>query len=155
MVAAVARNGVIGRDGALPWDLPTDRRHFRALTLGRTVVMGRRTFEEIGVPLKGRRNIVVTSQPLAGVETAPTLAAALASAGDDLALIGGHRIYAEGMAFAETIHLTRVHAEPEGDTVFPAIPKRFRLAGTRPGTRSPSDEHAFHHETYVRLPGDG
>ena len=155
MVAAVGENGVIGRDGDLPWDLPTDRRHFKALTMGKTIVMGRRTFEEVGKPLPGRRNLVVASRPLDGVETMPSLAAALEAAQGDVALVGGTRIYAEGMALADAIHITRVHASPDGDTLFPPIdPARFRLAETRPGARSERDEHDFHHETYVRLTGD-
>ena len=152
MVSAVARNGVIGRDGDLPWTIPSDLKHFKALTLGHTVVMGRRTWEEVGRPLPGRRNIVVTSRPLEGVETARSLGDALAMAEGDVALIGGNRIYAEGMDHADTIHITRVLAEPEGDTVFPPIdPARFRLAQTVAGERGPRDDFDVEFETYVRL----
>ncbi|RAI01046.1 hypothetical protein DLJ53_17660 [Acuticoccus sediminis] len=153
MVAAVGRNGVIGKGGDLPWDIPSDRKHFKALTVGRTVIMGRRTYEELGKPLPQRRNLVVTSRAIDGVETFPSLDAALAAAEGPVALIGGNAIYAEGMAHADTIHITRVHGEPEGDTVFPTIDTaRFRLAETAPGERGPRDEYGFDFETYVRLP---
>ena len=152
MVAAVGTNGVIGRDGDLPWDIPSDRKHFKALTLGRTVIMGRRTYEELGKPLPQRRNIVVTRGTVEGVETAPSLAAALGMAEGDVALIGGNRIYAEGMDHADTIHITRVDGAPEGDTVFPPIdPARFTLTEQCPGERGPRDEYGFAFETYTRL----
>lgn len=152
MVAAVGTNGVIGRDGDLPWDIPSDRKHFKALTIGRTVIMGRRTYEELGKPLPQRRNLVVTSRSIAGVETAPSLAAALAMAEGPVALIGGNRIYSEGMDHADTIHITRVDGAPQGDTVFPPIdPARFELSERRPGERGPRDEFGFDFETYTRL----
>lgn len=152
MVAAVGTNGVIGRDGDLPWDIPSDRKHFKALTLGRTVIMGRRTYEELGKPLPQRRNIVVTRATIEGVETAPSLAAALAMTEGDVALIGGNQIYAEGMDHADAIHITRVDGAPEGDTVFPPIdPARFTLTEQCPGERGPRDEYGFAFETYTRL----
>lgn len=150
MIAAVAENGVIGRDGDLPWRLPSDLAHFKRLTLGNTLVIGRRTHESIGRPLPGRRTIVVTGRPLGGVETAPSLSEALARADTPVFLAGGARIYAEGMNFADTLHLTRVHARPEGDVVFPPIPPDFRLARAEDGVRGERDEAAFTHETYVR-----
>ncbi len=152
MVAAVARNGVIGRDGDLPWRIPSDLKHFKMLTLGRTVIMGRRTYEELGKPLPRRRNLVVTSRAIEGVETAPSLGAALALAEGPVALIGGTAIYAEGMAHADAIHITRVDAEPHGDTVFPPIdPAQFVLEDRARGERGPSDEYGFAYETYRRL----
>ncbi|ORE95450.1 dihydrofolate reductase [Acuticoccus yangtzensis] len=151
MVAAVAKNGVIGKDGDLPWRIPSDLKHFKALTTGKTVIMGRRTFEEVGRPLPNRRNIVVTRSTIDGVETVPTLPAALALAEGPVALIGGHAIYAEGMDHADTIHITRVDGAPDGDTVFPAIdPARFRLVEERPGERTPRDDYGFTFETWRR-----
>jgi dihydrofolate reductase len=123
IVVAVGSGGVIGADGRMPWHLPEDLRHFRALTLGHTVVMGRRTFESIGRPLDGRRNIVLTRQPEwhhEGVETARSLEEALALS-DDVFVIGGGEVYREAMPLADRIYLTRVEGTWVGDTFFPTI----------------------------------
>ena len=129
MVAAVARNGVIGADGGMPWHLPADLRRFKALTMGHPMVMGRRTFESIGRLLPGRRTIVVTrnrewSAP--GVETVGSVEAALrlaASGGADspVMVVGGGEIYAAAMPFADRLEITEVDRDASGDTVFPAI----------------------------------
>lgn len=132
IIAAVARNGVIGADGAMPWRLSTDLRRFKALTLGHPVVMGRRTFEAIGRPLPGRTNIVVSRRDgfaPEGVTVAPSLAAGLAAgrhaaaaAGvDTLFVIGGGEIYRAALPVAGRLLITHVEAEPDGDTRFPAI----------------------------------
>lgn len=126
LVAAVADNGIIGRDGAMPWHLPADLAHFKRITLGHPIVMGRRTFEAIGRPLPGRRNIVVTRNPgfsAPGVDTAAGLDEALALAGDvpQVMVIGGAELYRAALPLADRIHLTRVHARPEGDTRFPEL----------------------------------
>src|SRR5580704_12522812 len=132
LVAAVAENGVIGRDGGLPWRLKTDLRRFRALTVGHPVVMGRKTYLSFGKPLKGRTNIVVTRDPAfaaAGVVVAPNLEAALEAAQGDalrrgaaaIVIGGGADIYAATIERASRLEITRVHARPEGDTEFPAI----------------------------------
>lgn len=149
IIAAVARNGVIGRGGALPWRLRSDLQHFRTLTIGNTVVIGRRTHESIGRPLPGRRTIVVTSRALGGVETAPGLAEAVARAHTPVFLAGGAGIYAEGLGFADTLHLTRVNAEPDGDVLFPAF-AGFVLVASEPGLRTELDDHDFTFETYRR-----
>jgi dihydrofolate reductase len=128
LVVAVAVNGVIGRDGGLPWRLPEDLRRFKAQTLGKPVLMGRRTFESIGRALPGRRNIVLTRR--AGFAIAPGAGdavvvhdwdEALRAAGDapELMVIGGAEIYAIALPHAERVLLTRVHAEVEGDTRLP------------------------------------
>ena len=132
LVAAVGENGVIGRDGALPWRLKSDMQHFRKLTLGRPVVMGRKTFASIGKPLKHRTNIVVSRDPdfaAPGIVVAPNLEAALAAAGGDaqrrsadtIAVIGGAGIFRDVMDVADRLEITVVHASPEGDTFFPPI----------------------------------
>lgn len=125
LVVARADNGVIGRDNALPWRISADLKRFKALTLGKPVVMGRKTFESIGRPLPGRHNIVLTRDPgwtAAGVTPVRDLDAALAVAGDadDAMIVGGAEIYAQAMPRAARIELTEVHASPEGDTVMPA-----------------------------------
>lgn len=151
MIAAVARNGVIGRDGTIPWHQSSDLRRFKALTMGNTVVMGRLTYLSIGKPLSGRRTIVVTSKAIDAVTTAPSLEDAIALAGRPVFLAGGARIYADGMALADTIYLTRVDAEPAGDAHFPPIDERaFSLVSEERGEPGPRDDHPFFYVTYRR-----
>lgn len=128
LVVARAANGVIGRAGGLPWHLPADLRHFKRLTVGKPVVMGRRTFESIGKPLPGRQNIVLTrgNWTAVGVTVVPNLAEAVAAAGlqqaarpDEVMIIGGAAVYAEALPSARRVHLTEVHAAPDGDTLLP------------------------------------
>jgi dihydrofolate reductase len=124
IVVAVGRGGVIGSGGRMPWHLPEDLRRFRELTLGHTVVMGRKTFESIGRPLDGRRNIVLTRQQGGhheGVEAARSLDEALAMADGDVFVIGGGEVYREALPLADTIYLTRVEGDYAGDTFFPPI----------------------------------
>lgn len=127
IIAAMSSNRVIGRDGAIPWSIPADMRRFRELTLGHTVIMGRKTFESIGRPLAGRKNIVVTRQlkyPASGVITAGSLDEALRlTTGDgEVFICGGGEIYARALPLAGRIYLTVVDLEAEGDTFFPVIP---------------------------------
>jgi dihydrofolate reductase len=132
LVAAVAENGVIGQAGGLPWRLRSDLQHFRAVTLGKPLVMGRKTYLSIGKPLAGRTNIVVSRDPrfaVAGLVVAASLPAALEAARGDalrrgtdaIAVIGGADIYRQTMAQADRLVITRVHLDPTGDTLFPAI----------------------------------
>jgi dihydrofolate reductase len=139
LVAAVARNGVIGRDNALVWHEPQDQRHFRALTLGCPVVMGRRTWESLPArfrPLPGRRNVVVTRQAgydAAGAETAPGLAAALERLQDaeQVFVIGGAELYAAALPRADTLELTEIDADLDGDTHFPPFDRRAFVEASR------------------------
>lgn len=123
LVVARADNGVIGRDNALPWHLPPDLRHFKALTIGKPIVMGRRTFESIGRPLPGRHNIVLTRGHWTadGVTVVPTLIAAFAAAGEvaEVMIIGGATVYAAALPQVSRVYLTEVHATPDGDTTLP------------------------------------
>lgn len=125
LIAAVASNGVIGSDNALPWRLPEDLKRFKALTLGHPVIMGRKTFESIGRPLPGRRNIVISRNAAfsaEGCETAASLDAALAACAgttDEVFIIGGEQIYAAAMPHAERLYLTEIQAEFQGDARFP------------------------------------
>lgn len=129
LVAAVAANGVIGVDGDLPWQLPADLKHFKQLTLGHPMIMGRATYDSIGRALPGRTTIVVTRNPAwtaDGVETASSLSAALARAGeldDDIFIVGGGQVYAEALesGVVDLLCITRVALAPEGDTSFPAV----------------------------------
>lgn len=126
LIGAVAENGVIGAKGALPWRLPDELAHFKRTTLGKPVLMGRRTFESLGRPLPGRTNVVLTRasdfRP-AGVEVAHDLDAALSRVPDapEVMVIGGAAVYAAALPRADRIYLTRVRAEPEGDVFFPDL----------------------------------
>jgi dihydrofolate reductase len=127
LVVAYARNGVIGRDGGLPWHLPSDLRHFRELTTGGTIVMGRKTYESIPArfrPLPDRRNIVLSRSDAFradGVEVQASLVAALEACDGDCFVIGGGATYAEALPLATRVHATEVDADVEGDTLFPAL----------------------------------
>lgn len=126
LVAAMAENRVIGRGGGLPWRLPDDLRHFKKLTVDHTVIMGRKTFEEIKRPLDNRRNVVISRNPgfrPRGVTVVPTLreALALGATEEEVFVIGGGEIYRLALPVADRLHLTVVHAAVEGDTTFPAF----------------------------------
>ncbi|MGH3413510.1 MAG: dihydrofolate reductase [Marmoricola sp.] len=127
LVAAVADNGVIGADGAIPWHIGEDFRHFKRVTAGHALVMGRATYDSIGRPLPGRPNIVVTanrSWSADGTEVAHSLEEALRLAGGsacDVAVIGGARVYAGALPLADAQVLTEVHLSPPGDTHYPAF----------------------------------
>ena len=160
IVAAVAENGVIGRDNRLIWRLRTDLRRFRDLTWGKPMIMGRKTFDSIGKPLPGRRTIVLTrdrSFAPDGVEVAhdwdETIARAEAAAAEmgakEIAVVGGSEVYRLALPHAQRLHLTLVHAEPEGDTVFPSFDRAaFREVRREERPKGPDDEHAF---TFVDL----
>lgn len=163
LVAAVATNGVIGRDNALIWRLKSDLAHFKATTLGKPVVMGRKTFEGLGRPLPKRLNIVVSRQPglsIRGVVVAPSweaaravaLAEALRSGADRIAVIGGGDLYARTIFEADELLITHVDATPEGDTVFPAIEQAI-WAGEEIARfpAGPDDDHAFAIVRYSRI----
>ncbi|MFF0264882.1 dihydrofolate reductase [Kribbella sp. NPDC004536] len=123
LIAAVGRNGVIGRDNDLPWRIREDLQHFKQLTLGHTLVMGRKTYDSIGRPLPGRRTVVVTRRPdwsADGVEVVHTLEDALKYDGT-LYVAGGGEIYRQALPYADTLELTEVHQSPTGDVTFPTI----------------------------------
>ncbi len=123
MIVARADNGVIGRDGALPWHLPADLKRFKALTLGKPMIMGRRTFESLPGLLPGRRHIVLTRSPdwhAQGAEVAHDVVDALAMAGDVASVIGGAEVFALFEPHADRYEVTEVDGAPDGDTFLPA-----------------------------------
>ncbi len=135
LVVAMAENGIIGRDGAMPWKLKTDLQAFRRITMNKPLVMGRKTFESLPGPLAGRDNIVVTGQKdydASGIIACNSIEAALQEAGhcaarrgaDEICVIGGAKVYDACLASAGRIYLTLVHAAPEGDTAFPRFDRR-------------------------------
>jgi len=162
LVVAVADNGVIGRGGRLPWRLKSEMAHFRRATMGKPVVMGRKTFLSIGKPLAGRSNIVVSrdsSFAAPGVVVAPDIEAALSVARGDalrrgateIAVIGGADIYAQTMPVADRLVLTRVHLRPDGDTTFPAVdPGVWQEMETAEHRAGPGDEATFSVSLYRR-----
>lgn len=140
LVWAMTDERVIGKGNELPWRLPEDLKHFRAVTTGHAILMGRLTHQSIGRALPGRRNIVVTSRPelvAEGCEAAPSLEAALAMAyetDDEPRIIGGARLYADALPVATKLFLTEVHRPIEGDVFFPQLDRAaWREIERRPG----------------------
>lgn len=129
LIYARARNGTIGRDNALPWHIPADLKHFKALTLGKPMIMGRKTFESFPSPLPGRRHIVLTRDATwarEGAEVAHDVESALAMAGEgEIAIVGGAEIYALFMNHATRVELTEVDLEVEGDAHMPPLPSTW------------------------------
>ncbi|WP_394131315.1 type 3 dihydrofolate reductase [Shewanella maritima] len=124
MIAAMANNRVIGKDNKMPWHLPEDLRHFKAMTLAKPVIMGRKTYESIGRPLPGRHNIVITRQAgyqIDGVTVVDSIEAAFALTQDveEVVIIGGGQLYAELLPRADILYLTHIELDVEGDTHFP------------------------------------
>lgn len=163
LVAAVARNGVIGGDNALPWRLSTDLKHFKAVTLGKPLIMGRKTFESIGRPLPGRETIVVTRDPsfraADGVHAAASPQAALrlaqaravAMGADEIVLAGGAQLYAALLDKVERLRITHVDLAPEGDAFLPEIDwTQWREISAETPERGKNDDAACRFVVYER-----
>ncbi len=149
-------NGLIGRKGQLPWRLPEDLKHFRRLTLGKTVLMGRKTWDSLGKPLEGRRNWVLSRDPsfrAAGCEVFGTLEAALlAHREGELVVIGGAELYRQALPHVQTVHLTRVHARVDGDTRFAAWnAAEFRQTAVADHPADVRHAHAYSFVTLERV----
>ncbi len=164
IVVAIAENGVIGRGDGLPWHVSGDLKRFRAITWGKPLIMGRRTFESIGRPLPGRTSIVVSRDPgLAlpqGVLRASSLDAAIAGAAveaerlgvGEAAVVGGADIYAQALPHAHALRLTRIHGAPVGDVVFPPLDaSAWRETGREGPFQGEKDEFAFSFIDYARV----
>ena len=126
LIVAVSKNNVIGADNGLLWQMPADLKHFKAVTIGHTVIMGRKTYDSIGKPLPGRRNIIVTRQEkfkAQGCEVVNSLqdAVDLCTREQEVFIVGGGEVYKQAIHAADKIYLTRIYGEFEGDTVFPQI----------------------------------
>lgn len=154
VVVAADERGGIGRDGGLPWHLPEDLKRFKALTMGKPIVMGRRTWDSIGRPLPGRRSIVVSRQAglaIDGAEVVGSLEQALHAAADapEVCVIGGAELYRIALPRAEVVHLTRVHAAVEADTFLPALdPTEWEEVSSE---RHPADARHAHPYSFVML----
>ena len=160
LIAALGENRVIGVDNSMPWHLPGDFKYFKATTLGKPIIMGRKTWDSLGRPLPGRLNIVVSRQAdlvLEGAEVYPSLEAAVVRAEewaleqgvDELMLIGGAQLYAQGMAQADRLYLTRVALSPEGDAWFP----EFDLSAVEAGVER--SESGGRRQAGIQLRGVG
>ena len=161
LIAALAENRVIGRENQLPWHLPADLKHFKALTLGKPIIMGRKTWDSLGRPLPGRLNLVVSRQAglqVEGAEVFASLDQALARASewaseqgvDELMLIGGAQLYEQVLAQAARLYLTRVALQPEGDAWFPGFSEQdWSLVDTEAHEAS-EQSPAYCFETWVR-----
>lgn len=155
IVAAIADNGVIGDDNRLIWRLKSDLRRFKEITLGKPMIMGRKTFESIGRPLPGRRMIIMTRDPafsMSGVDVARSFDAACARAdaiaretgASEIIVAGGTQVYAQALPVAQTLRLTRVHATPDGDARFPDFDStQFSVTQESSFPSGPDDEFAF------------
>lgn len=163
LIAAHAENGVIGIDNRMPWHLPGDFRYFKACTLGKPIIMGRKTWDSLGRPLPGRLNLVVSRQAglaLEGAEVFSSLDAAIARAEawacengqSEVMLIGGAQLYALGLPFADRLYLTRVNAAPAGDAFFPAFDHSAWVKVTDTPNPADGEAPAYHFEVWERAP---
>jgi dihydrofolate reductase len=158
LIAARARNGVIGRNNQMPWKIPGEQAYFKRMTMGHPIVMGRKTWESIGRPLPGRRNIVVTrnrAYTAPGAEIARSLndALSLASDADEVFVIGGGQLYAEAMPRARRLLLTEIDADFDGDTFMPP-PDRAQWRETSREDHPPTNDRAFGYSFVVYEHGD-
>ena len=159
IVVALAANGVIGRDGGLPWHLPADLKHFKNLTMGHPILMGRRTYEEVGKPLPGRRSIVVSrtwsAPPAEGVELARSLDDAIslaASSPGPVFIIGGAVLYEAALPRTDVLHLTEIDDPVEGDTVFPMFDRsQWKVVSETRHERDERHAYAFWIRRYERV----
>jgi dihydrofolate reductase len=164
IIAAVAANGVIGNNNLIPWHLPSDFAHFKRMTVGKPLIMGRRTFESIGRPLPRRTNIVVSRQEgyqPDGVIVISSLDAALehaqeiaqADRANEVMIGGGAEIYAQALPLADRLYITHVGASPQGDAYFPAVNlEQWKESGVIDVPASPEDSAAFRIKVYRRAP---
>lgn len=161
LVAAMAVNRVIGKDGDMPWHLPAELQHFKRVTLGKPVVMGRTTYESIGRPLPGRTNIVLSrqyQQPFTDANgviwvSSPAQAITAAADADTLMVIGGGRIYAEFLPLADLLYLTQIKLETAGDTFFPDYQAhaKWQLIDSETHAADATNPHEFVTEVYRRV----
>ena len=155
LIVAASENSVIGRQGDLPWRLSDDLKRFKAVTMGKPIVMGRKTYESIGRPLPGRQNIVITRQQgyvAEGCDVVATVEQAVEVAGeaDEIMVIGGSEIYALFLPAAERLYLTRVHAEVDGDAFFPTPDDDWGLVSDEPFAADEKNEYDVSFRIYER-----
>ncbi len=150
LIAALARNRVIGKDGKLPWHIPEDLKRFKRLTTGHPVLMGRKTFEALGRPLPNRRNIVLTSKAMSGIESFHSIPDALQTLANEeiVFVLGGGEIYAQFLGRADLMYLTEIEKDYDGDTFFPPYK---HLVGTRFRMFNEEEHPGFAFRDYERI----
>lgn len=156
LIAAMAKNRVIGKDNQMPWHMPADLQHFKKVTLGKPVIMGRKTFESIGRPLPGRKNIVITrdaNYQAEGVQVVATPDLAIEAAGvvAEVMIIGGGQIYVHFMPKATDLHLTFIETELEGDAYFPELPAGFQKVATIQQAKDEKNQYACEFTHFVKV----
>ena len=157
LIVAASTNNVIGNDGELPWRLSDDLKRFKAVSMGKPIVMGRKTFESIGRPLPGRQNIVISRQDgfaADGCDVVQSIeeAVEVAAAAEEIMVIGGSQIYAAFLPLADRIYLTRVHAEVEGDAFFPSLDEsKWRDSASRIYEVDESNDYACTVSLFSRM----
>lgn len=156
IIAALAKNRVIGIHNTLPWRLPDDLRHFKALTMGHHIIMGRKTYESIGKPLPGRTTVIITRGDFAapeGVKIAHALDEAIAVCGTDeeIFFVGGAQLYAQALPLADRLYLTEIQSEVEGDAWFPAFDRAQWREASRDKRRDEASGLEYHFVVYDRL----
>lgn len=157
LIAALAKGGVIGQNGRVPWRLPADLHYFKQMTMGKPMIMGRKTYQSIGWPLPGRDNIILTRDPIfqaTGCQVVHTIAEALAAAGSgrEIMVIGGGEIYAAFFPLAKRLYLTLVEATVEGDTFFPPYPAgEWQTVSDLPHPADEKQPYPFRFVTLERL----
>ena len=156
LIVAVAENGVIGQENALPWRLSGDLKRFKALTMGKPIIMGRKTFDSIGKPLPGRTNIVITRQSnlqLSGCTVVGSLSEALSAVhADEYMIIGGAEIYRQALPLAQRVYLTQVHASIAGDAFFPVLePSQWREMAREDVSADEQNQYAHSFITLERV----
>lgn len=156
LIVAASQNDVIGRKGDLPWRLPADLAQFKRLTMGHPIIMGRKTYESIGRPLPGRKNVVVSrdkNYPSEGIELAGSLSEAITIAGNDneVFIIGGESLFQEGLAIANNVYLTRVLAKVDGDKYFHFDPKGWKLVSSEKHAADEKNQYDFEFQKWRRV----
>jgi dihydrofolate reductase len=157
LIAAMAENRVIGKDNQLPWHLPADLQHFKALTLGKPMIMGRKTWESLPGILPGRRHLVISRNPdyqAEGVELFGSLEAAITAAGavEEIMIVGGAQLYAQALPLANRLYLTQVHQAVAGDAWFPEIdPARWALSSQEDHPADERNALAYSFLTYIAI----
>lgn len=163
LIVAAARNGAIGKDNKLLWRLKADMKRFRKLTMGKPILMGRKTYQSIGRPLDGRDNIIISGQRDFAVEggyVVPTLEAGLVLAAekcaarsvDEVMIIGGAAVYQAALPLADRLYFSLVEAEPEGDVFFPLpAPTDWRLISSEAFEKDADNDYVHHYQVYERV----
>ena len=156
MIVAKDKNGVIGKDNKLIWHIPEDLQYFKNKTLGKVIVMGRKTYESIGRPLPGRKNVVLTRDPSYKVDGVVVLSSleevlALLNTNDEVVIIGGDSIYNQFLEHASTLYVTEIDYEFEGDTFFPEITDEWTLVSSTEGDSSGLGKYKYNFNIYEKM----